>query len=151
MKPPKEPDRSTQTCSGQCIQGQPQRGDGFELHDIVLNGNGSQALIVGCDDATCSKGRISLLDTVSTSLLGVVTSHESAAILVAYKADFTRFITASSTETNLIERSSTTGTETQSFTIPCGTATSLPYSFDGSQLAVGTSEGTVVFFATDGN
>jgi hypothetical protein len=122
-----------------------ENSDAFTIADMVINGNGSQALLSGCNDADCTAGRVSLIDTSSMDVLGVVESHRSSAAWIAYKPDFTRFITAD-TATEIIERSSTTGTETQSLALGSGTVSSIAYSPDGLRLAVGTSEGSVQFF-----
>jgi hypothetical protein len=122
-----------------------ENSDEFAVADMVINGNGSQALLAGCNNADCSEGRISLLDTTNMSVLGVVASHDSSANLIAFKPDFTRFVTADA-ETEIIERSATTGQETQRFTLESGTVSSIAYTPDGLRLAVGTSEGKVIFF-----
>jgi hypothetical protein len=122
-----------------------ENSDAFTIADMVITGNGGQALLSGCNNADCTAGRISLIDTNTMSILGVVEAHTSSAALIAYKPDFSRFVTAD-TATEIIERSATTGTETQSLSLESGTVSSIAYTPDGLRLAVGTSEGTVQFF-----
>jgi WD40 repeat protein len=121
-----------------------ENADDFSISDFVINGNGSQALISGCNNAECTEGRVSLLDTTSMSVLGVVPSHTGSASLIVFKPDFSRFISSNLGE--IIERSATTGTETQRFDLASGEVSSMVYTPDGLRLAVGTSEGAVVFF-----
>lgn len=121
-----------------------ENADNFTISDFVINGNGTQALISGCNNAECTDGRVSLLDTTSMTVIGVVPSHSGNASLIAFKPDFSRFITSYQGE--IIERSATTGTETQLFNLASGNVSSMAYTPDGTSLAVGTSEGTVVFF-----
>lgn len=120
--------------------------DGFSLDSVAINQDGSSALIAGCNNADCTAGRIGLINTVDGTLLGIVPSHNVEATRVTYNNDDTRFVTVSETG-EIIERSATTGEETQRFTITTVSVVSVTYTPDGSALAIGTSDGRVQFLA----
>lgn len=122
-----------------------ENSDGFSLNSVVLNQDGSSALFAGCNNVDCNQGRIGLLTVADASLLGVVPSHTSGATLISYNNDFTRFVTVASDSGEIIERSATTGDETQRFDVSPAVVSSLSYTADGGTLAAGTSDGNVIF------
>lgn len=118
--------------------------DGFSLSSIAINQDGTSALIAGCNNADCTEGRIGLINTADGSLLGIVPSHTVEATNITFNNDDTRFVTVAETG-EIIERSATTGEETQRFVVDTVTVVSVAYTPDGSALAIGTSDGRVQF------
>lgn len=119
--------------------------DGFALNSVALNENGSSALVAGCNNADCDEGRIGLINATDGALVGIVPSHTASATNVTYSNDGTRFVTVAEETGELIERSATTGEVTQTFEVQLVDVVSLAYTPDGTQIAVGTSDGRVQF------
>lgn len=122
-----------------------ENSDGLAVDSVVLNQDGSSALFAGCNNTDCSEGRIGLLTVADASLLGVVPSHTAGATLISYNNDYTRFVTVSADSGEIIERNGSTGLETQRFDLSPAIVASLSYTADGGTLAVGTSDGNVIF------
>lgn len=122
-----------------------ENSDGFALNSVALNENGSSALVAGCNNEDCDEGRIGLINAVDGALVGIVPSHTASATSVTYSNDGTRFVTVAEESGEIIERSATTGEVTQTFEVQLVDVISLAYTPDGTQLAVGTSDGRVQF------
>jgi hypothetical protein len=124
-----------------------------EISSISFNADGTQALVTGCSEheanTPCSQGLISLLETNSPAIIGVVSSHAGLADKIVLNPAGTRFVTTSDVAPEVIERSSTTGQETNRFTLDVTQITSMVYTADGHRLAVGTADGRVVFFGLE--
>lgn len=122
-----------------------ENSDGFVLDSVALNENGSSALLAGCNNLACDEGRIALINAIDGALVGIVPSHTVSATNITYNNDGTRFVTIASESGEIIERSATTGTETQRFDVQLVDVVSVAYTPDGTQLAVGTSDGRIQF------
>lgn len=112
---------------------------------LAYKPDGSGILYGGCgalEADSCVEGRAGLLDA-EAGLLGVVVTHESSAVLLAISPDGTRFATSDGTE--IIERNSLSGAEISVTPLEQGTAVSLTWTPDGTQLVAGTADGRIVF------
>lgn len=121
--------------------------DGLPINDFVYTPDASQIILVGCnrvDGTTCIDGRVALVDTVEASLLGVLSSHNSAVEAIVYSPSDPRFATTNGFE--VIVRNAQSGIELFRYT-PEGIVTALAYSPDGSQLFVGLGNGSVQIIA----
>jgi WD40 repeat protein len=117
------------------------------MYDIAFNADGSQLLFVGCkilSSDACTRGRIDLLNVENATLLGSAESHNSAATLVAYNLDSTRFATVNESD-EIILRNATTGTDIVTYNAGA-TVTSIAFTADGSRIAVGMETGQILFF-----
>lgn len=124
----------------------------YDVSDMTFNADGSQAFVTGCTehaaDEPCTQGQISLVETASPTVIGVVPSHAGLATHIALSPDGTRFITTTDIAPEVIERSSTTGAETKTITAELS-ITSIAYTADGTRVAVGTNDGQVLFFGLE--
>lgn len=123
--------------------------DSFAIDSVALNANGSSALVAGCNNNDCTQGRIGLVTVADGSLLGIVPSHTASATNVTFNNDGTRFVTVALDSGEIIERSATTGEEIQRFDVQLVNVASIAYTTDGTQLAVGTSDGRIQFFTLE--
>lgn len=118
---------------------------------ISFNGDGTQALVLGCNssEGLCTQSLVSLIEVGQTVPLGIVEVHQDVSVAIVLNPDGTRFMTANGliSENEIVERSATTGQETNRFTLAADAQiTSIAYTPDGTRLAVGTADGQVLFF-----
>lgn len=123
--------------------------DSFTMNSVAINDDASFALVAGCNNDVCDAGRIALVDVASGSVAGVVSSHSESATLVTYNTEDTRFASVAVESDEIIERSATTGEETQRFYIELVDIASIAYTPDGTQVAIGTSDGRIQFFTLE--
>jgi len=121
--------------------------EGFGIESVVLNTEGTSAYFAGCNNADCTEGRIGLVNAADGSLLGVVPSHSAQASLIALNPNETRFVTVADMSGEIIERNATTGEETQRFMLDLVRVASVAYTPDESRLAIGTTDGRILFEA----
>jgi len=123
-----------------------------DVSSMTFNADGSQAFVTGCAEhaagTACTQGKISLVQSSSASVIGIVDSHSGVAKDIVLSPDGTRFITTTDVASEVIERSATTGQETNTITVD-SSISSIAYTADGKRLAVGTANGQVLFFGLD--